>query len=110
MHSGGPAMHRDRRHRLRARAAKGAALLAAIGLIAGLWIEHARFQSSQTAINDTDTALQSENSQFGTDTVAGPSSQDRTKLHVRYIFGHSLVPGGIHSIDELAVLTRRDPK
>src|SRR5581483_5055003 len=48
--------------------------------------------------------------QFGTDTVAGPSSQDRTKLHVRYIFGHSLVPGGVRSIDELAVLTRRDPK
>jgi hypothetical protein len=103
-------MYRHKRHRSKLRAAVGVALLAAVAIVAGLWTERSRFEMSKTLVSDTGTISQSAISQFGTGIAADSSSQPWTDDRVRRIFGHSLVPGGIRSIQELAIVTRRDPQ
>lgn len=98
-------MNRHIRHRSRITAAIGAALLVAMGIAASFWVEHVRFQSAKTAVEDADAIARS-----GNGVVTDLSSVPGTNGHMRWVFGHSLVPGGIHSIAELAVVTSRDAK
>ena len=102
-------MNRHTRHSLKIWAATGAVLLAAIGIAAVFWMKDPRFQNSKTVATGTDAISQSENSQIASGIAADLSSEAGTNGRVRRIFGHSLVPGGIHSIADLAIVTRRDP-
>jgi hypothetical protein len=97
--------HTNRRSKIKAQSETVLALLLWCAA-AGLWIGH---PIRQLTPEPTLTTL-SRTSQFN---VAGiPNAPPRTAQgkSFRRIYGHSLVAGGIHSIDELMAVIEKDPR
>jgi hypothetical protein len=99
-------MHRDSKRSSKSRAFRKAALaLALLAVAAGVWVNRPVHHRSP----ESTSGAQLRSSPFQiTGTVT--EAQVLTGGSVRRIYGHSLVPGGIHSVDELMAVIERDPQ
>ena len=90
-------MHRRKHRRSKARVARGALFFVALVSVAVAWWQY------RPARGQSDSAANSV-SKPSTSKISWPAIhpwQDATKGMPRQVYGHSVVPGGIHSVDEL---------
>jgi hypothetical protein len=74
---------------------------------AGLWIWHPVFGRTRAS---TSVALSGTPPSTGMGIRAAPPRHKKKGRIVRRVYGHSLVAGGIHSIEELMAVIARDPR